>query len=132
MPDFVKRLLPIVFLLDLLSGAAADDASPFSGVWTGTGFQGEHSWSMRVTFAPEEVRIEYPSLECGGTWVPASRNSKHEGEAFFHERLEYGHQACFADGFVRIRTTPSGIDYEWSRSAGSLVEATASLRREPN
>lgn len=130
MPNILKRLSPIIVLFAFLASAAADDGAPFAGVWTGTGIQGEYTWSMRVTFAPDGVRIDYPSLECGGTWEPASLDAGKEGEAHFHERLEYGHHACHADGFVRIRTTPSGIEYEWSRSVGSPVEATASLQLE--
>ena len=87
---------------------------------------------MRVTFTSDEVRIDYPSLECGGTWEPASIDPAPEGSVHFHERLEYGHHACIPDGFVRLRISPSGIDYEWSRSANDPVEATASLRREPD
>ncbi|MCP4382222.1 MAG: hypothetical protein GY798_12550 [Hyphomicrobiales bacterium] len=128
MPHLLKRMLPIVILFGLLASAEADDAS-FSGVWTGTGTQGEQSWSIRVTFGPDRVRIDYPSLACGGIWQPASADPG-PGRATYHERLEYGLDVCAADGFVRLRKTRSGIDYEWSRSPGAQVEATASLRPE--
>ena len=128
MPNVLKPLCLMILVLCLPAGAEADDA-PFSGIWTGTGTQGEQSWSIRVTFGPDRVRIDYPSLACGGIWQPASGDPG-PGKANYHERLEYGLDACAADGFVRLRKTRSGIDYEWSRSPGAQVEATASLRPE--
>jgi len=128
MLNTLKSLLLFSLVLGFPAAAWADDAS-LSGVWTGTGIQGEQSWSIRVTFGPKRVQIDYPSLACGGIWQPASGDPG-PGRANYHERLEYGLDACAADGFVRLRKTLSGIDYEWSRSQSAPVEATASLTRE--
>lgn len=133
MPSFLMRLAPVfLVLVGSLTAALADNTASLTGVWAGTGVQGEHTWSMRVTFTPDRIRIEYPSLECGGTWEPASHDGGKENEVYFHERLEYGHHACHADGFVKIKITPSGMAYEWSRAVGSAVEATALLQPHGN
>jgi len=63
-----------------------------NGTWEGTGYQidNNETWAMKLTVRGKRYKIEYPSLKCGGRWIPLSID---RGRARFTEKI-------FADDIV--------------------------------
>jgi hypothetical protein len=109
---------------------ASDDPAlvAFLGVWEGVGRQEGSTWEMRLTVTRAGVRVDYPSLDCGGEWI--ARPPSPPAEPGFIERLTYGHARCVDNGFATLALAEDGaLLFRWSRAPGAAVEATARLKR---
>jgi len=73
------------------------------GTWVGTGYQFDplDNWLVRLTVnnAQKQFMIEYPSLECGGSWHPVDFGSD---RIVFIEKIDYGKEQCVDGGTIVI------------------------------
>jgi hypothetical protein len=118
------RTLPAI--LFCLLAAATSRAESLSGHWCGVGEQAnpdgtKYYWSANLLLNGGEGRMEYPSLDCGGslTFERADGNAR-----FYRERIEYGREKCLDAGLVRVEQQGTSVLWEWT---GSGITATALL-----
>jgi hypothetical protein len=100
------------------------------GTWEGTGYQidTDSTWTMRLRVWGGRYLIEYPSLNCGGTWRRLSINSR---VATFRERITVGRGECVDQGRVVIqRLNGKQIAYRFSQKGSAEVSASAILNRK--
>jgi len=100
------------------SSSEAVPQTNFSGLWEGTGTQydSNSSWSIRLTAVGGEYSIEYPSLGCGGTLTLLSNGpSKLE----LNESLSYGASRCVNNGKIVLeKTHENSVKFRWFYSNG--------------
>ena len=112
-------------LLCLVAGVPAR-AQTLSGSWCGIGEQTNpdgtrHQWTARMRLAGPEGRMDYPSLDCGGTLA----FERAEGDVhFYRERITYGRDRCIDDGLVAVEAVGTSVRWEW---VGSGYKASAVL-----
>lgn len=100
------------------------------GTWEGTGYQidTDSTWTMRLRVRGGKYLIEYPSLNCGGSWRRLSINSR---VATFRERIAVGRGECVDRGRVVIqRLNGRQIAYRFSHKGATEVSASAILNRK--
>src|SRR5688572_14179947 len=101
----LKTVATCVLLVSLTSIVFAQSKtgarSWMNGTWEGTGYQTDNNqtWTMKLTAQGRSYRIEYPSLKCGGRWVPLSID---RGRAKFIEKITFGLEDCVNNGIVVI------------------------------
>lgn len=101
-----------------------------NGSWEGTGYQmdANTTWTMSFKARGKRYSIEYPSLNCGGTWRLISVNSR---RAIFRERITVGRESCVDRGVVTIeRLSGNQIAYRFSNAGTSQISASAILNRK--
>jgi hypothetical protein len=82
---------------------------------------------MKLTVTGGHYRIEYPSLNCGGQWIPLSINPS---RARFIEKITRGLESCTDKGNVVIeRLSPRQIAFRYSNRGSREVNASAILNR---
>ena len=97
-----------------------------SGEWCGEAEQigpGDHRsrWSATLTLKGPTGRMDYPSLDCGGTLL----FERVDGSvSFFRERIDYGHDRCIDGGLISVEPVGASVHWEWS---GSGANAAAML-----
>ena len=106
--------------------AATAHAENLSGHWCGVGEQtsadGTKSyWSANLTLDGAGGRMDYPSLDCGGTLTFERADGNIRS---YRERIEYGRDKCLDDGLVRVERQGTSVRWEWT---GSGIEARALL-----
>ena len=106
--------------------AATAHAENLSGHWCGVGEQtsadGTKSyWSANLTLDGAGGRMDYPSLDCGGTLTFERADGNVRS---YRERIEYGRDKCLDDGLVRVERQGTSVRWEWT---GSGIEARALL-----
>lgn len=99
------------------------------GEWEGTGYQTDSNstWAMRLSVKGRAYAVEYPSLECGGTWrlLRLSR-----GRAVFRETITRGAERCAQRGTVVIeRLNSRQLGYWFSQAGSNEYTASAILNR---
>lgn len=103
------------FGLVLLAAAPAGAKDP-EGNWVGNGYQIERgrlasSWTIRIRAAANgELRIDYPSLGCGGV---LRRSGVHEGRTEYRESLTYGTDRCIDRGTVGLTERAGRLFFYW-------------------
>ena len=100
------------------------------GTWEGTGYQIDTgtTWTMRLTVRGGKYLIEYPSLNCAGSWRRLSLDSM---IATFRERITVGRGECVDQGRVVIeRLNGRQVAYRFSQRGTSEVSASAILNRK--
>lgn len=101
-----------------------------NGTWEGTGYQidNNETWTMKLTVRGKRYRIEYPSLKCGGRWIPLSID---RSRARFIEKITLGLEDCVDNGNVVIeRLSRRQIAYRFSNRGTREVTASAILNRK--
>jgi hypothetical protein len=101
-----------------------------NGTWQGTGYQidNNETWTMKLTVRGGRYRIEYPSLKCGGKWIPLSID---QSRARFIEKITFGLEDCVDNGKVVIeRLSRRQIAYRYSNRGSREVTASAILNRK--
>ena len=123
----MKRLLVITPLLaSMLAITAAQNQTLLSGQWCGEGEQTgpgayRSRWSAVLTLKGPTGRMDYPSLECGGTLTfEHARDAVH----FYRERIDYGRELCLDGGLIGIELLGASVRWEWN---GAGATATALL-----
>ena len=128
----MKRVLAaglLLLTLSLSAFAQTQSSAWIRGTWEGTGYQidDNSTWTMRLT-ANRKFLIEYPSLNCSGTWRLISLNAN---RARFKERISTGKDACANNGRVVIeRLSRSQIVFLYYQSGSREVSASAVLKRK--
>ena len=117
---------PLHILILCFLAAASARAETLSGHWCGIGEQNNTDgvksyWSANLTLHGTAGRMDYPSLECGGTLTFERADG---GARFYGERIEYGRDRCLDDGLVKVEPRGASMRWEW---AGSGITATAVL-----
>ena len=80
---------------------------------------------MKLTVRGRAYRIEYPSLKCGGRWIPLSITQSH---ARFIEKITDNLEACTNNGNVVIeRLSRRQIAYRYSNAGSREVVAECDL-----
>jgi hypothetical protein len=100
-----------------------------NGTWEGTGYQidNNETWTMKLTVRGKRHKIEYPSLKCGGRWIPISIDMS---RARFIEKITFGLEDCVDNGNVVIeRLSPRQIAYRFSNRGTRTVTASAILNK---
>jgi len=100
------------------------------GTWEGTGYQidNNETWTMKLTVRGRRYKIEYPSLKCGGRWIPLSIA---RSRARFIEKITFGLADCVDNGNVVIeRLSRRQIAYRFSNHGTREVTASAILNRK--
>ncbi|HEX9917816.1 MAG TPA: hypothetical protein VGA87_01550 [Pyrinomonadaceae bacterium] len=129
----MRRLAAILLIFTCLSPAVCAQGRRgawLSGTWEGTGYQSDTdtTWTMRLSARGGKYLIEYPSLNCGGSWKRLSINSR---VATFRERIASGQAECVDEGRVVIqRLNGRQIAYRFYRRGSSEVSASAILNRK--
>jgi len=78
----LKTVTTFVLLVSLSSLVSAQSKTGtgrwLNGTWEGTGYQMDNNetWTMKLTVRGKRHKIEYPSLKCGGRWIPISIDMK--------------------------------------------------------
>jgi hypothetical protein len=129
------RFLASCALAVLLTSAVfaqgkAGGRSWLSGTWEGTGYQADtkETWTMKLTVRGRRYRIEYPSLNCGGSWVPISIGTN---QARFVEKITHGIETCSDNGNVVIeRLSWQQIAFRYANHGTRKVTASAILDRK--
>lgn len=101
-----------------------------NGTWEGKGYQidTDETWTMKLTVRGRRYNIEYPSLKCGGQWVPISIN---RSRARFIEKITLGIETCTDKGNVVVeRLSRRQIAYRHSNPGSRDVTASAILNRK--
>lgn len=100
------------------------------GTWEGTGYQTDNNetWTMKLTVRGNRYKIEYPSLKCGGKWIPLSINTS---RARFIEKITLGIETCTDNGNVVIeRLSRRQIAFRYANRGTREVTASAILNRK--
>jgi hypothetical protein len=117
---------PFYVLAICVLTAASTGAETLSGYWCGIGEQNNTDgvksyWSANLTLHGTAGRMDYPSLECGGTLT----FERADGSArLYRERIEYGRDRCLDGGLVKVEPQGASVRWEWT---GSGITATAVL-----
>jgi hypothetical protein len=101
-----------------------------NGSWEGTGFQIDTNttWTMNFRAQGKRYLIEYPSLNCSGTWRLVRVNSR---RAIFRERITVGRESCVNQGVVTVeRLNSRQLAYRFSYAGTDQVSASAILNRK--
>ena len=101
-----------------------------NGTWEGKGYQfdTDTTWTVNFKARGKRYSIEYPSLNCRGTWRLISVNSQ---RAMFREHITVGRGECVDQGVVTIeRLNGRQIAYRFSYANTDLVSASAILNRK--
>lgn len=130
----LRTVVTFVLLVLLASAVSAQAKTPkakwLNGTWEGTGYQidNNETWTMKLTVRGRAYRIEYPSLSCGGKWIPLSINPS---RARFIERITLNLEACTNNGNVVIdRLSRRQIAFRYSNAGSREVTASAILNRK--
>jgi len=130
----LKSLATLILLVSLTSIVSAQGKSAttkwLNGTWEGTGYQidNNETWTMKLTARGNTYKIEYPSLKCGGRWIPLSIDA---GRARFIEKISFGLEDCVDNGTVVIeRLSPRQIAYRFSNRGTREVTASGILNRK--
>ena len=101
-----------------------------NGTWEGTGYQidNNETWTMRLTVKGNRYRIEYPSLNCAGTWGPIKFGSS---RVRFRETITRGVEVCTNKGrVVIVRLSRRQLAYRYVNQGETDVTASAILNRK--
>jgi hypothetical protein len=129
----MRRIVVTVCLFFSLTVAVCPQSRSrawLNGSWEGTGYQIDTSttWTMNFKARGKRYSIEYPSLNCSGTWRLVSANSR---RAVFRERITVGRGECVDKGLVTIeRLNRQQIAYRFSYAGTTQVSASAILNRK--
>jgi hypothetical protein len=130
----LKIVATLVLLVSLASVVCPQNKAKsrpwLEGTWEGTGYQIDNNelWPMKLTVRKKRYKIEYPSLNCGGRWIPLSINRI---RARFIEKITFGLQECVNKGNVVIeRLSRRQIAYRFSNHGTREVTASAILNRK--
>jgi hypothetical protein len=126
----VATLLAIICLSPAVCAQKGRRGAWLRGTWEGTGYQidTDSTWTMRLMVRGGKYLIEYPSLNCAGSWRRLSLNSR---VATFRERITVGRGECVDQGRVLIeRLNGKQIAYRFSQRGTSEVSASAILNRK--
>lgn len=127
----VATLVLLVFLTSVVSAQGKTPTAKWlNGTWEGTGYQidSNETWTMKLTVRGRAYRIEYPSLKCGGRWIPLSIN---QSRARFTEKITLNLEACTNNGNVVIdRLSRRQIAFRYSNSGSREVTTSAILNRK--
>ena len=128
----LKIVAAFVLLVSLTSVVSSQSktGSWLNGTWEGTGYQidNNETWTMKLTVRGKRYKIEYPSLKCGGRWIPLSIDSS---RARFIEKITFGLEDCVDNGNVVIeRLSPRQIAYRFSNRGTREVTASGILNRK--
>jgi hypothetical protein len=122
-------LLAVICMCSAAHAQGGGRGAWLRGTWEGTGYQidTDSTWTMRLTARDGKYLIEYPSLNCGGTWRLLSLNSR---VATFREQIAAGRGACVDRGRVVVeRLNGRQIAYRFSHRGTTEVSASAILKR---
>ena len=128
----MKRVLAaglLLLTLSLSAFAQTQSSAWIRGTWEGTGYQidDNSTWTMRLTVNRRFI-IEYPSLNCSGTWQLISINAN---RAQFKERISAGKERCDNNGSVVIeRLSRRQFVFLYARAGSREVSASAVLKRK--
>lgn len=130
-----KTLAVLGLLLLLLSTAAAQGSSGswLRGTWEGTGYQTDENttWQMKVTITRRRsgrrtIKIDYPSLNCGGRWKLISIS---QSSARLREILDHGVEKCSDKGTVMLERKGAQLIFLYANAGSRQITASAVLNR---
>jgi hypothetical protein len=127
----MKRFVLAAVLL-LMSGTVVCGQSRggwLRGEWAGTGYQTDSNdtWAMRLSVKGRTYTVDYPSLECGGTWTLLSLS---RSRAVFRETITRGAERCAPRGRVVVeRLNSRQLGYRYSHGKSKEYVASAILNR---
>jgi hypothetical protein len=126
-----RFMITVGFLLLLpVITCGQSKSSWLQGVWAGTGYQSndDSKWTMKLTIRKNKYLVEYPSLECGGTWrlVSVSRS-----RAVFRETITKRPDVCASRGNVVIERLNTGqVGFWYSYRGTNEFVASAILNKQ--
>ncbi len=130
----LKIVATFVLLLSLTSVVSSQSKTGslrwLNGMWEGTGYQidNNETWPMKLPVRGRRYKIEYPSLKCGGRWIPLSIDAS---RARFIEKITFGLGDCVDNGNVVVeRLNRRQIAYRFSNRGTRQVTASAILNRK--
>jgi hypothetical protein len=130
----LKFLATFILLISLTAIVSAQGRSTSSkwlnGTWEGTGYQidANETWTMKLTVRGRAYRIEYPSIKCGGRWIPLSIT---QSRGRFIEKIIDNLETCTNNGYVVIeRLSRRQIAFRYSNPGSREVIASAILNRK--
>jgi hypothetical protein len=101
-----------------------------NGTWEGKGYQidTDETWTMKLRVNGKRSVIEYPSLNCGGTW---RRLSIGPTRARLREKITFGLDECTNKGNVVIeRLSSRQIAFRYYKPGTRDVSASAILNKK--
>jgi hypothetical protein len=131
----MKRLtLSFLLLLTIAASVSAQSKTNkptwLNGTWGGTGYQTdtESTWTILLKASGGKFTIEYPSLQCGGTWRSLRMT---DWSAEFRETITFNLEDCVNKGTVTIlRLNRHQALYRFSYKGTNRVTATGILNRK--
>jgi hypothetical protein len=126
----VALVVCLFFSLTVVVFPQSKSRAWLNGNWEGTGYQIDSgtTWTMNFTARGRQFTIEYPSLNCRGTWRLIRVNSR---RATFRERITVGRNECVDQGLVTIeKLNGRQIAYRFSYAGTTQVSASAILNRK--
>lgn len=127
MTTLLKYLSLSAIVLAVPAIAAAPLTLDQESRWTGTGVHGTEELPIELTTDADGIRVDYPSLGCGGDLVAAGL-AEIIHAMHFTEKLNYGHDKCVDNATVRLRSTSEGLEYHWAPGPDALVERRGVLQ----
>lgn len=130
--NFVTGNFGVAVLLLLFASVISAQTSSntwIKGIWEGTGYQidDQSTWTMRFTAGARRFSIEYPSLNCGGSWKLISIDAH---RARFKEKLNHGQDQCVDNSNVVIqRLNKRQVVFLFSYPGKRDVYASGILKR---
>ncbi len=130
----IKLLFRTVLTVGLWFSVVANAADAHLGVWSGTltevivAGQQYQQYAATLTVTPQEYRIDYDTLSCGGIL----RLLKHKGRFYhFRDELDYGLKKCANGGRTEVHfiSTERAI-FQWFDKQGTL-KVEGHLKRQP-
>ena len=129
----MKKQAGIIVILMVLHSLLNGQNLPawVNGIWEGTGFQlnSKTIWSIRFTPGETESRIDYPSLDCGGTWV---LEKAEPCKLIFKEFITEGTSRC--TNFGKVIITPvdeTHISFSYYNPELGILNAFSTLEKIP-
>lgn len=129
----MKRLFPVLLLVGMCFSAKLSAGEDYIGVWYGTVIEmvtaGKQyqQYDVTVTVAPQEYRIDYDKLDCGGVL----RLLLHRGRFYrFKDELNYGLEHCTSGGHTEIHFINSDLAaFQWFDKNG-VLKVEGHLKRQ--
>ena len=103
-------------------------SNQLQGIWEGSAYQknDDSHWTIKATITPNQSKIDYPSLKCGGDLTLLKRTAT---QMQFRETLTYGKSTCVDNGKIVItQNATNTATFEWFDDEGSRG-AYGNLRR---
>jgi hypothetical protein len=121
--EMQRPLAMTTFLLTITLTGSPAPGQILSGQWCGEADQTgpgtyRSRWSATLVLNGSTGRMDYPSLECGGTLTFEHVNG---AVHFYRERIDYGRDLCLDGGLIGVEPLGASVRWEWNGSGATAI-----------